>query len=418
MSRAASAQKAAATAAKVVQDAVATGSCFAVTDARWGRAEVLVEMLRATGPARVTLASWTIGKVQADLLHRLVVDGSIVELRILMDPSHRAKCDGRLAKVQTLKAQIVWAKSHSKFTAVRGATLALSEHGLMNFNRAVRGENIDVSADPARVETMEASWEAAWAAQGGSCAPDSADPVAAMKAMTRQPTAAPGEDATEMEPEDAWLSEAVQERRLAGIVNGLPERWRRSFVLHVIEGQRRSVVLERLGVRRATFSTWRLQPAWRTAAKEAHDILALLRVQDARLMVRMADEAVMGVLGDEGAEAKDRLKAAEMVYDRSGQPKGSTLPGLVEAGEARPASDQGGLLVALAKLRAHHEARMAQGDPKAAEQFLEVLRMEARILGLEAPQKVEIRSLARGLTDAELDVEEARLATIEADIGR
>ncbi len=158
----------------------------------------------------------------------------------------------------------------------------------------------------------------------------------------------------EAAPDDtSWsLGDDVEDSRLTAIVLTLPARWQHVFIAHAIEGKPPKVVRTETGVPRGTFQHWTCTERWRAAEREVLAIQAKSRINTWRRLVLAADEAVTDVLGDDTADARDRLKAAEIVYDRSGLTSGATLPDPdAQDGETPPLHTPEGRAALVAELR-------------------------------------------------------------------
>ena len=166
MSRGRKAQQDREDVAALIASVTPENAASAVTDGRYGRYELLEAMLPHTGPARVTCATWTMGKAEADRLGKMLERGQITELRVIADASGAKKRDGRTDAMIAAGAKIAWCKNHAKWTVVRGKRVFV-ETSSMNINQCRRMEQwrIEESADMGA--DLEALWETLWAAQQG-----------------------------------------------------------------------------------------------------------------------------------------------------------------------------------------------------------------------------------------------------------
>lgn len=124
-----------------------------------------------------------------------------------------------------------------------------------------------------------------------------------------------------------WLTDPDGPGPLAEVVLALPARWQPIFIASVIEGKPPRVVVTETKIPRGTFQHWTTTEVWLTAERAALAIQARSRVNAWRRLMLAADAALIDALSGEG-EMRDRLKAAEIVYDRSGLAAGAKVDGL------------------------------------------------------------------------------------------
>ena len=113
--------------------------------------------------------------------------------------------------------------------------------------------------------------------------------------------------------------------RIEEIVASLPDRWQQPFTIMVLDNRSQRQACDECGVRRGSIARWATTEKWRRAARDLRRILTAQRYDRWLHLQALADVVIEEVLTDDEAEDKDRLRAAELVYDRSGLTAGKTL---------------------------------------------------------------------------------------------
>lgn len=137
------------------------GRIVGLTKGQFSLLDILLAVLERTGPADVTLSAWTVGIRDAEVAERLLVDGRIRSLRLLLDRSFPTRQPEYAARV--LRAfgdgAIRLCQTHAKFVIIRNAEWAVTIRSSMNLNRNPRFEQFDLDDDESIAGLFEAFTE-------------------------------------------------------------------------------------------------------------------------------------------------------------------------------------------------------------------------------------------------------------------
>ncbi len=116
---------------------------FSLIDALWA-------MLRRTGPADVSIATWTAAGADVTRASHFLRDGRIRRMRWLVDRSFETRRPAYCATLRGLFGDdaIRTTRSHAKFATIRNEEWDLAVRTSMNLNSNARMETIQVSDDP------------------------------------------------------------------------------------------------------------------------------------------------------------------------------------------------------------------------------------------------------------------------------
>jgi len=139
--------------AKHVADAVGpiTRGCelYGLTKGSWSLIDLIEHALAATGPADITLSTWTAAHADIGFALRLLTDGRIRSMRFIVDysfPSRQPAYCSALREAfgdQTIRVT----KNHAKFVLVRNAIWNVVIRTSMNLNENRRLESWELSDD-------------------------------------------------------------------------------------------------------------------------------------------------------------------------------------------------------------------------------------------------------------------------------
>lgn len=118
-----------------------------VTNGQFSLIDILEHVLAETGPAAVTVATWTMGIYDVDRANAFVRNGLIRSIRFVLDPSmfsRRPELSAVLVRGFGPEA-FRGVNSHAKFATVRGADKAVAIRSSMNLNPNKRLESFDIS---------------------------------------------------------------------------------------------------------------------------------------------------------------------------------------------------------------------------------------------------------------------------------
>jgi hypothetical protein len=152
------------TAAKMI-GAVADGDeICGITNGQYSLVDIIEHLLSQTGPADISVATWTMGIYDAERAYRFVSDARIRSIRFILDPSmftRRPELASVLVKGFGAGAFRA-VNSHAKFATIRGDRLAVVVRSSMNLNENRRIESFDISADDAMTAFFEGLVSRIW----------------------------------------------------------------------------------------------------------------------------------------------------------------------------------------------------------------------------------------------------------------
>lgn len=117
----------------------------------------LIDLVRAvleqTGPAHLTVSTWSTGIKDAENVQWLRENGVVLSCLLLLDysfPNMRAGRDNATSVLDAFgKANIRCARNHAKFVLIRNAEWNIAIRSSMNLNRNPRFEQFDIDDDGA-----------------------------------------------------------------------------------------------------------------------------------------------------------------------------------------------------------------------------------------------------------------------------
>ena len=124
---------------------------FGLSKGQFSLLDLLVEILRQTGPADVSVSTWTAARKSIERAHRLLASREIRTLRWLVDFSFLRRQPGycSLLRARFGDDVIRTTKNHAKFLLIRNAEWDVVVRTSMNLNDNPRLESFEVSEDPA-----------------------------------------------------------------------------------------------------------------------------------------------------------------------------------------------------------------------------------------------------------------------------
>lgn len=124
-------------------------SVVALIDGSASMMELVQAAAEITGPARLTLGTWTMGRPEAETVARMLMSGELMSARLIVDRSFRQFRDYYAALVEAVGVdRVVEARSHAKFATIRNDRWNMAIRGSMNANRNTRWEQVDIDDDP------------------------------------------------------------------------------------------------------------------------------------------------------------------------------------------------------------------------------------------------------------------------------
>lgn len=133
---------------------------FSLIDGLWA-------LLRQTGPADVSVATWTAAGADTTRAEQFLRDGRIRRMRWLVDRSFETRQPDYCATLRRLFGDdaIRTTRSHAKFATIRNDAWNLAVRTSMNLNENPRLETIEVSDDPGLADFLDAIFGGIFAEQ-------------------------------------------------------------------------------------------------------------------------------------------------------------------------------------------------------------------------------------------------------------
>lgn len=122
-------------------------SLFAITRGQWSMIDAVLHVLDCTGPAAVSLWTWTVAEYEVEVLTRLRIDRRITSGRLVIDYGARNKNAGIIREWQgSFGADAVrYVVNHAKIATVQNDRFKVLLRGSMNLNFNPRFENFDIT---------------------------------------------------------------------------------------------------------------------------------------------------------------------------------------------------------------------------------------------------------------------------------
>lgn len=123
---------------------------FVLTDGRFSLIDVLAHVVETIGPCEVYLSTWNAAGDDIQAAHAFVLDGRVKSMRLVVDPSFRARKPEFCRVLTDLFGNdaIRTIPIHAKFATVRAPGWTLAIRSSMNLNPNRRVETVEISDDP------------------------------------------------------------------------------------------------------------------------------------------------------------------------------------------------------------------------------------------------------------------------------
>ena len=140
---------------------------FGFTKGQFSLINLIVEILRQTGPAHITISIWTVAPVEIHLILGFLRRGDLLSLRWIIDRSFAGrKPDYAMALLKFFgEDRIRVTRTHAKFVLFRNERWNLAIRTSMNLNRNLRFENFEISDCPTLAEYLQAVTDEIFARQ-------------------------------------------------------------------------------------------------------------------------------------------------------------------------------------------------------------------------------------------------------------
>lgn len=135
------------TAAECIGTLESGASLFAVTRGQWSMIDAVLACLEQTGPAAVSLWTWTVAEYEVECLEAMQHSGKITSGRLVIDYGARNKNAGIIAnwKRSYGRDSVRYVINHAKIATIQNEQWKLLLRGSMNLNMNPRFEQFDLT---------------------------------------------------------------------------------------------------------------------------------------------------------------------------------------------------------------------------------------------------------------------------------
>ena len=135
------------TAAECIGDVTPGMSLFAITRGQFSMIDAALACLDQTGPASISVWTWTVADYEIECLERLRKDERILAGRLIIDAGARGRNAGLIRQWQsTFGAESVrYVVNHAKMFTIQNERFKLLLRGSMNLNFNPRFEQLDIT---------------------------------------------------------------------------------------------------------------------------------------------------------------------------------------------------------------------------------------------------------------------------------
>lgn len=129
---------------------------FALTNGQFSLVDILQHVLDFTGPVALDIATWTASDGDLRRAHAFLLDGRVSSLRMIVDPSFRARKPEFCQVLVELFGpdSLRTTPLHGKFAVMRNDEWGVAIRTSMNLNVNHRIESVEVSDDPALADFL------------------------------------------------------------------------------------------------------------------------------------------------------------------------------------------------------------------------------------------------------------------------
>lgn len=122
-------------------------SVFAITRGQFSMIDAVLHVLKATGPAKVSIWTWNIADYEIDVFTAMMRDERVTAGRLVIDLSARARNAPLIAGWRDLfgAESVRTVRNHAKIATVEGGGFRVLLRGSMNLNHNPRFEQLDVT---------------------------------------------------------------------------------------------------------------------------------------------------------------------------------------------------------------------------------------------------------------------------------
>lgn len=135
------------TAAECIGKLEPGAALFAITRGQFSMIDAVLACLDQTGPAAVSLWTWTVAEYEIECLERLRNDGRVTSGRLIIDHGARNKNASLIKQWQGSfgRDSVRYVMNHGKIATIESAGLKLLLRGSMNLNFNPRFEQFDLT---------------------------------------------------------------------------------------------------------------------------------------------------------------------------------------------------------------------------------------------------------------------------------
>lgn len=130
---------------------------FGVNKGKFSLIDIITHCLATTGPADLTVATWTAAGADMKFAHALLRDGRIRGIRFIVDWSFLTRQPEYCAAMRERfgDAAIRATKMHAKFVTIRNEEWSIAIRSSMNLNENRRLETFEISDDPRLTDYLD-----------------------------------------------------------------------------------------------------------------------------------------------------------------------------------------------------------------------------------------------------------------------
>lgn len=125
------------------------GKVCGLTNGAFSLLSLIEAVLHITGPADVTISTWSAGLYDAGALNSLMASGMVRDVRLILDRSFKTRQVGYSLYIQDVfkDENIRTTNTHAKFVLIKNDTYNVCIRSSMNLNENKRCENYDIDDD-------------------------------------------------------------------------------------------------------------------------------------------------------------------------------------------------------------------------------------------------------------------------------
>jgi len=169
-------------AAEAVSDLERDGmDLFGLTRGQFSLTDMIEAILAKTGPANLSISTWTAANGDVSRMLELVQSGAIISCRWLVDLTFMRRCPQLAAEIRRQFGHdaIRVTRTHAKFCTITNQDWQIALRSSMNLNQNPRLESFQVGHDPILCEFLESVLDDVWNKQDKNIADMSSKDIVA-----------------------------------------------------------------------------------------------------------------------------------------------------------------------------------------------------------------------------------------------